>query len=161
MPKVFVSAIAAMLLISACGGGDATEPEPPLVHEEDISGTYKGDLMGMTLSLDLAEKGGLLTGSYSISRGYTHIVNGTLTNTQITGAGPLEGSFTRGPNPHIEIRLLPSSAACEKSYEGVFSGAHDSVNGRMTLASTVVAYDFDGIENCNRILYRGTAVLIR
>lgn len=160
MPKVFVGAIAAMLLVSACGGGDATEPEPPLVHE-DISGTYKGDLIGMTLSLDLAQKGALLTGSYSISRGYTQIVNGNLTNTRITGAGPLEGSFRRGPNPYVEIRFLQHDPECEKSYEGVFSGVYDSGNGRMTLNSTVVTYDFDGIENCNRILYRGTAVLIR
>lgn len=142
-------------ILAACGDS-GTEPRE---RYESLAGSYGGVMAGISqgilltaeFSLTLSQNQGALTGTYAM----TGFLTDGFYEVQILGTGTVTGSIAAGPNPSVNLTVLPAGCPNQPAQ---FSGSYDSTNRRLTLAGPVRIHD----EGCGVLLtYPMTLVLER
>jgi len=152
--KIPIGAILIALLVVGCGDS-STGPQE---QHENISGTYVGELSGVSqgialfadFSLTITQTRGDLGGSWGmvgeITDGFDYL--------DVVGTGTITGSIGIGENPSVSLTVR---GTCP-DYQATFNGAYDSANGVLTLSGPIDILNAD----CTIALrYPSTIVLTR
>ena len=150
--RVFPSMII-LGFLTACGS-DVAAPT-----FEDISGTYTGQMSGISqgvalsalFSVTLTQNQGELSGSWALQG----VLSDDFGSAPTQGTGPLTGTIGSGNNPSVNVTVRTGSCP---NYSAPFSGTYDSANRRLTITGPVEILT----ETCAVLLtYSAVMVLVR
>ena len=137
------SFVALALAVIGCGSGDSMTT----ASYSSVAGSYSGPVSGgpvqnytfnEVLTLTIAQSSGSLSGTFS-TVGLLYF--GTNPST-IQSTGTFSGTINSGNNPSVNITIQVPGCP---SYRGVFSGAYDSTNHKLTISGP---FDFFNQGTC-------------